>query len=87
MNYKGADWTVQADLRLCCSHMAYTGFLKKWLISCYNCKLTSDEKQGFMPGFPFSILGMGAGSSELRKLVHKLWKLGKVEAYKKIIST
>ena len=33
--------------------------------------------------FLFSILGMGAGSPKLGKLVHKHWKLGKVETYKK----
>ena len=33
--------------------------------------------------FLFSILGMGAGTSELGKLAHKLWKMGKVEKYKK----
>ena len=35
--------------------------------------------------FLFSILGMGVGTSELGKLAHKLWKLGKVETYKKYL--
>ena len=31
MNNKGTDQTAQADLQLCCSHMAKTGFLMTWL--------------------------------------------------------
>ena len=37
--------------------------------------------------FLFSILGMGAGPSELGKLVHEKWKLGKVETCLKALNT
>ena len=37
MNNKGADETVraQADLHLCCLHVAKTGFLMTWLLYFY----------------------------------------------------
>ena len=39
MNNKGAGETAQADLHLCCSHMAKTGFLMMWLIYIYICMM------------------------------------------------
>ena len=39
------------------------------------------------PVFLFSILGIGAGLSELGKLARKLWKLGKVETCKRTSNT
>ena len=43
-----------------------------------------DRSLNSSPVFLFGILGMESGPSELGKLAqHKLWKLGKVEMYKK----
>ena len=36
MNNKEADQTAQADMSLCCSHMAFTGFLMTYLIGSCN---------------------------------------------------
>ena len=44
-----------------------------------------NTKQKHKPVFLFSILEMGARPSELGKFSRKLWKLGKVETYKKFL--
>ena len=45
-NNKGADQTAQADLRLCYSHMAKTGFLTTWLYCIVTTRRRHISNQG-----------------------------------------
>ena len=57
MNKKGADQDAQADLRLCCSHMAKTGFLMTWLN--WDLENSADpDETGQMPQKMASDLGL-----------------------------